>query len=426
MEDERTYTVYCHTNKTNGKKYVGITCYEPVERWRKDGSGYKNQNFYRAIKKYGWDNFEHEILCEGLSEKEACEKERFYIKQLNSIAPNGYNLDSGGTNSYRKSPESIRKVVEAKKGKYCGANSPRYGTHHSEETKKKIGDANRGKKRTEEQRKKMSEISKGRKWTAHQREVMQQKFKNRVFAEEHRKKISDALRGRKLSPETCKAMSERMKGKLAGEKHPMYGKHLSEEHKKKLSISHIGKPRSKEAVEKTAKALRGKPYTLQHRINKGKLVAQYTLEGDFVRTFYGTRFVEEELGIVNQQISECCLGKAKQAGGYMWRYVNDGIIPEKINPYTNHRNGYIEMDWRRNFVPDKPRGVHVLQYDTDGNLLNEFSSVTEASKAFGVSDVAISRCCRGKINVCKGFVFQFKEENENDGEADNSECGREN
>jgi hypothetical protein len=44
------YTVYQHKNKINGKNYFGITSRNPVERWRKDGSGYKTSpHFYSAI-----------------------------------------------------------------------------------------------------------------------------------------------------------------------------------------------------------------------------------------------------------------------------------------------------------------------------------------------------------------------------------------
>ena len=44
------YIVYQHKNKINGKNYFGITSQNPIERWRKDGSGYKTSpHFYSAI-----------------------------------------------------------------------------------------------------------------------------------------------------------------------------------------------------------------------------------------------------------------------------------------------------------------------------------------------------------------------------------------
>lgn len=94
----KSYLIYKHTNKINGKCYIGQTCYKnPAHRWHSDGGGYKSQQkFYRAIKKYTWDNFEHEILAKNLSKRDADILEIEYIKQFDSIN-NGYNLLSGGS-----------------------------------------------------------------------------------------------------------------------------------------------------------------------------------------------------------------------------------------------------------------------------------------------------------------------------------------
>ena len=59
---KKVWCIYMHTNKINGKKYIGQTFQNIEYRWRQDGSGYKGQPFYNAIEKYGWDNFEHKIL----------------------------------------------------------------------------------------------------------------------------------------------------------------------------------------------------------------------------------------------------------------------------------------------------------------------------------------------------------------------------
>ena len=75
------YVIYCHKNKINSKCYIGITQQKPKRRWQ-NGVGYKTQNFYRAIEKYGWNNFEHIILEEGLSLEEATKKERIISKNL--------------------------------------------------------------------------------------------------------------------------------------------------------------------------------------------------------------------------------------------------------------------------------------------------------------------------------------------------------
>lgn len=97
MPQERNYCVYCHTNKFNGKRYVGITCRTPEERWRNGTQYYHNEHFYRAIQKYGWDGFLHDILHTELTQSEACEYERQYIKDWNLRYDSfGYNLTDGG------------------------------------------------------------------------------------------------------------------------------------------------------------------------------------------------------------------------------------------------------------------------------------------------------------------------------------------
>ena len=93
---EKKWCVYKHT-APNGKVYIGITCQNPNRRWR-NGEGYKkNKYFYRAIQKYGWNNFQHEVIEEGLTEKDANSKEIEYIKTYKSNIPKyGYNIRSGG------------------------------------------------------------------------------------------------------------------------------------------------------------------------------------------------------------------------------------------------------------------------------------------------------------------------------------------
>ena len=59
----------------NGKKYIGITCKSPNERWE-GGTGYSAKTqpvMYNAIQKYGWENIEHKIFYQGLTYEKAIE-----------------------------------------------------------------------------------------------------------------------------------------------------------------------------------------------------------------------------------------------------------------------------------------------------------------------------------------------------------------
>ena len=122
----KKYTVYMHINKINNKKYIGLTKQSCQERWRHDGIGYKSQiKFWNAIQKYGWNNFEHKIIAEQLTEKEASELEIKLIKQYDCIN-NGYNVSFGGSTT-NHSPETLEKMRQSMLGK-----------KHTQETKNKI------------------------------------------------------------------------------------------------------------------------------------------------------------------------------------------------------------------------------------------------------------------------------------------------
>lgn len=97
------YTVYRHT-APNGKVSIGITSMEPDKRWN-NGYGYKRQPYFmNAIRKYGWDNFKHEILFVGLSKEEAERKEIELIAQCHSDEKaHGYNVEHGGNSSGKMS-----------------------------------------------------------------------------------------------------------------------------------------------------------------------------------------------------------------------------------------------------------------------------------------------------------------------------------
>lgn len=112
----KKYCVYCHTNKQNNKKYVGITCDKPEKRW-KNGLGYKhNDYFFNAILKYGWQGFIHDILYLDLDKIEAENIEKQLIKQWELTNRSyGYNIEGGGNLGKEVSEETRLKLSEATK-----------------------------------------------------------------------------------------------------------------------------------------------------------------------------------------------------------------------------------------------------------------------------------------------------------------------
>lgn len=103
---EESYSVYCHENKINGKKYFGITSRIPKNRFGKNGNGYRPRNeketkFWLAINKYGWDGFYHVVLIKNIDKTKAREIEKYLIKKYNTYS-NGYNGTLGGETSWNK------------------------------------------------------------------------------------------------------------------------------------------------------------------------------------------------------------------------------------------------------------------------------------------------------------------------------------
>lgn len=96
-DSKNIYSVYIHTNKINGRKYVGITRKKPHERWRKGGAGYcSNIPFWKDIQRFGWDEgFDHEVVATGLTAYDAAKMEIELIQKYNSFKK-GYNRSLGG------------------------------------------------------------------------------------------------------------------------------------------------------------------------------------------------------------------------------------------------------------------------------------------------------------------------------------------
>jgi group I intron endonuclease len=152
-----------HTSPNN-KRYIGITSQKPERRWRKNGEGYKNHAyFWRAIQKYGWNNFKHDILYSDLTKEEAEQKEIELIAYYNSNnIDSGYNMSIGGESGskgykYTDEQREHMKVVNS------GINNPMYGRHHTDETKEKERIAHLRENLSEDTIYKMSIAKKGKK-----------------------------------------------------------------------------------------------------------------------------------------------------------------------------------------------------------------------------------------------------------------------
>lgn len=136
--------IYMFKNKSNGKIYVGQTTQTFRTRTMqhmRSREGY----FDTALRKYGIESFECGIIDTAKSTEELNKKEIYWIKKLNSMKPNGYNLCEGGntTRGYSHKEESKRKMSATKKKleSMKGEKNHYYGKHHTKEIREKMSKA---------------------------------------------------------------------------------------------------------------------------------------------------------------------------------------------------------------------------------------------------------------------------------------------
>ena len=159
--------IYKAVNSVNGKIYIGLTTSDlEIRKYQHRNKSEKQKNkqlLYKAIRKYGWVNFEWEIIDHAENEDELNKKEVTWIEFYNSYAfkenSNGYNMTIGGesTKGVRLSDETRKRISEATKG----ANNPNYGNRHSDEARQKIREKRIGLKLSEETIVKFKEARKG-------------------------------------------------------------------------------------------------------------------------------------------------------------------------------------------------------------------------------------------------------------------------
>lgn len=126
------WTIYKHTNKITKEIYIGQTMQNVEKRWS-NGISYINnyqndKSIGAAIKQYGWENFEHEILEKDiLTIEEANQKESYWINYYHCYIGDpeykgGYNLTSGGRGSTQRQPMSVEgreKISQANKKRFA-------------------------------------------------------------------------------------------------------------------------------------------------------------------------------------------------------------------------------------------------------------------------------------------------------------------
>jgi len=117
--------IYKITNSVNSKIYIGQTVQKLTDRWSDHcrpclGRHVNRSAIAAAIRKYGKDKFTIEQIDSAQTLDELNIKEATYIKALNCLSPNGYNLELGG-GSKACHEETKEKISAALKGRPLAA-----------------------------------------------------------------------------------------------------------------------------------------------------------------------------------------------------------------------------------------------------------------------------------------------------------------
>ncbi len=308
----------------NGKVYIGQTGQELKDRFGCNGANYKHsRHFWNAIQKYGWDNFKHISLINGVSLEVANIVEEMLIKKYNAMNNKyGYNMIAGGNNRARRqevtdeiaeknrhpSPETLRKMSIASTGR-----------KHTLEVIEKIRKSNIGKKRSKEARKKMS-------------------IAKQNISEETRRKISEAGKGRKVSQKCIELNRKRFIGNRLRAKpiaqYDFEGNFIKEwgcamDVEKELHINHGNIGKCCNSNQKSAGGYQWK-YFIGDKSNINPIgvhknqrnIDQYDIEGNYLKTWDSLSEISNQYNYASSNIAKCCNRKISSAYGYIWRYKN--------------------------------------------------------------------------------------------------------
>ena len=280
---------YMVTNKINGKVYVGS------HSWKGEGI---DPSYYgsgtaitRAVKKYGKENFQVEVLYYYDTVEECrADEERILTEYNVRDCPHSYNIKNAAVGF---TSEDIK-----------GEKHPLYGKHLSDETKKKLSQAkkgkNKGKTLSEETRKKIAQAHKGKPLSEETRKKMSQAHKGKTKSEETRKKMSQAQKGKTLSEEQKRKLLQANKGRT-----------LSDEHRQKIAQSMKGKTASEETRQKLSQA---------NDYRKTPIVAIQKDTGK-VKIFESQSECARKLNLSQSHILSCLKGRRKTHKGYTFKYI---------------------------------------------------------------------------------------------------------
>lgn len=167
----------------------------------------------------------------------------------------------------------------------------------------------------------------------------------------------------------------------------------SEETRLKMSLAHKGvkkPPMTDSHRENLKESITGLVKSQTHRENiakaKNKPVFQYNLSGNFIKEWESAKEAGDCLNIDSSDICSCRNGKRKSAGGFLWKSSKTEVVEYSRSNSTK-----------------------ILQYSLGGELIEEYISISQASKSLKINPAGISNCANGYSKKSGGFIWKYKE-----------------
>lgn len=319
---KKEYCVYMHIFP-NGKRYIGQTKQKPEYRWN-NGNGYIGCPYMdSAIKKYGWNNIEHEVIIDGIDREEANKWEESLIALYRTNEKQfGYNIQSGGSSGYEYTNEIKKKMSEIQKGKKQTDETKQkrsqslllyYSTHTvSDEIREKLRNSNLGKSRplsAEHKKKAIQNIKphqykKGHPPNEKAMQLLREKYSKKVIQYDlNGNKIAEyasITEASKLNGLTANAVGNCVRGNVLTTNGFIW-KYADET----FDISKIDRNKLQRSIL---------------AINTPRKIFKMDLDGNIIDEYDSISDAKRITGLYH--IGEVLRGKRLTAGGYIWRYAD--------------------------------------------------------------------------------------------------------
>lgn len=350
--------IYLMTNKINGLQYVGQT--SSTLELRMVGHKYEakvcrpNVYFVRAMHKYGFENFDVEII-EECPDEQLDNKEIYWISKYDTFLGPGYNSTRGGCGN--------KKIL----------NSDVLELWNTGYTRSEIAD-------------KLNCCSSTISNCLHALNIPKEEVRKRGQSLICKKKevLQYDLSGNLIAEYSCVEEAGKAIGHNFGSIRQVCNHHAH------MAFGyiwcHIDEPKSiEQLISEIPIPKRNHP------------VNCYDLNGNYIKSYISCVEASRELNVHNSSIENAANGKSLSCLNFLWKYSDDDTpIEEKVLQY-NGRKDY----WKKK----------VNQYDLNDTYLATYNSAAEAAQAIGKMNgsSSITKACKGKLKTAYKFKWSYAE-----------------